>query len=329
MTSARPALNPLPAVAFWRAEETWPLASPGYVFLGAALNRIGRALYPDGWSDGEFAAGAFVPHALPPWPPYGSPSADALREARNTLTVRDPAYRRPQVGPLSAPPVVSNAPPPLSLASWRAGQALPPRDKSPTPTTPAPVGDPPPSTGEAYAHAIALRQEWIAEAEASRARLLAVERRVSEAALAGALQVVWRSTVDGKLYATQPEWWGLDNRLPRFQTCRINWRTPAAAPTVADPWLFVRADDLDALLSGLVAPQAAWLPQKGDTLTFWARRDGPAEAAARVRLKAAGRSHPLEAHICDELAAMWNLTADARGVRPTSKQSVTQLRTRS
>lgn len=314
------------AVAFWKAPDTWPLEPPGYVFLGAALQQVGRTLYRESWTGNEFVS-VHVPQVLPPWPQFGAePRSDAAREARNTIIIRDPQYRLPLLGCMAQVQVSSAPPPPRSLADFRGGRST---EAQPT-ERPVAADDAGarPTTREAYEHARELRQTWIAEAAASLNRARDVERRLSLAALQGHLRVIWRSNVDGALFETPAEWWGLDNRLPRYQSCRINWKVPAAAPALIDPWLFVDQAGFANLLASLSAPSETWRPGKGETLTHWSSIDGPADAAARERLRLAGNAYPLEAHICEELAAMWNLTAVERGVKPTNKKSVAQLRTR-
>lgn len=68
-----------------------------------------------------------------------------------------------------------------------------------------------------------------------------------------------------------------------------------------------------------------WWPSTKDLKGYWARRDGPADQAARERLITQGAANPPEAHVCEELAAMWN---EARPDDPTTGPSLVTMRHR-
>lgn len=87
--------------------------------------------------------------------------------------------------------------------------------------------------------------------------------------------------------------------------------------------------DRSSLMDVFAAPSPSlkevWWPGRGQTLTNWCRENGPAEVAARARLKADGNTGPADAHVCEELAQMWN---GAHPEKPTTQGSINTLRTR-
>lgn len=346
---------------FWQDRAEWPLDWSGAVFFGRALDAIGRAMYPDEWSGNEFAA-----DAPPDLPPALSVLVDSNRRgvasatAKALLRARDPAALEPVVewarkrerkrqeelhktvrerteralrasgsvtGSGAAPRMLAG-PNPLALREIYAQNQFA-RD----PLWDIDLlrnGGPPGNAAYERAREIALAIAAATRPYQERAR--AVEERTAQACLADGLETYFLGT-DGQLRYCDVGWWAADRawRYQRAVTCKIDPLHPMSRPADrrerrGDSWLFVGRESLSALLPKITAPQAAWAPAKGVSLTHWARKNGPADEAARTRLKVAGNDKPTEADVSRELAAMWNLSAEARGVKATTGASVAELR---
>lgn len=322
----------LEAVEVWKARK-WPPEPPGWIFLAHALETLGPALEP-GWTGDEFV----FPAAPPSLPQYTDPLPDRdASNARNLLQAYDPAFALPDTGPMG-PQVNLNRLAAQAVESGR-GPGFPFRNITRDMTAlrgPLEVAASTSVSGgkterEAYARAQALAAEQAARLQ----RAERVDAAITNACLAGeagaGLESAFRHDATGLIHAIAPSWWNVDDRRRRFASCRIDWANPTAATPGKRPsqpsWLYLRADTVAAYLGRLTGEQAPWWPAAtGITLTTWAQVGGPADAEARRRLKAGGNTSPAVAHICDELAVMWNLARKPR--KPTTGGSIETLRGR-
>jgi hypothetical protein len=71
----------------WGQRGIWPAEDPDYIFMGRAIDQVGRILFPDTWNGLE-------PQGLPTWPPPLRPMNEATDSQRAEVAMAIPRTRQ-------------------------------------------------------------------------------------------------------------------------------------------------------------------------------------------------------------------------------------------
>ncbi|MHA6688200.1 hypothetical protein ACX3P0_21880 [Mesorhizobium sp. A556] len=224
------------SIAFWiRGAHIggWPVDGTGHTFLGKAVDKVGRAMFPEWEGDEVFFARVPV---LDGSRAYSTDGFDA-HYAITLLHQRDPSIPRN-----------------TESSFWKGIQENWRKTMNPL-------------TDEQWQQAIAFYNQSIAPKRASaNSRLVPLTVAMVEAAAQGNLQFATLSS-DGDYVPSDPRHWRNGDAYGRFAECQMNPDAPAtvAYPTIydvtfnrSDPqilpgnqWIFVETKSLDALLQSL------------------------------------------------------------------------------
>ena len=182
------------------------------MFLGRAVDQLGRALLAEAWTGEESTAELMQPIGL----------ATDARTINNIIARHLPQFERKEYRG-------SMAPPPLGEPSWS-----PPKFDI--------------SIDERKVASGFVNQQN-AKAESAIDRFTSVQNAIVEHAIAGKLATAYRAMVGGEFYPIPAIWWNTERLKPRFTFCRINPDDPFGANGKA--WIFVSRVDLERMLQHL------------------------------------------------------------------------------
>lgn len=212
------------AEEFWSVagQADWPRDPAGFVFLGRAVDQIGKAIVGPDWKLSNMKAR-----------PPGVPNIlkGSLRNPSSSMMSSD--VRR-----------TSDAD--VLLRRLRPDIARPPR-----PSTAMPFFN----EGDRPSYLKLTDDEWVAARQAAQndveqtgaavAQAKRVRNAIADAAASGGLLVYLRS--NGHMVVTKKEWWNTDRLGPRFAWCQINPHDPFGIGVGGDKFchLFVEAHSLE------------------------------------------------------------------------------------
>lgn len=282
-------MSDLQMAPFWANRLAWPYDQDGFLFLGRAVDLLGRAMFPDAWTGNEFG---FDPRFREPvhMPATGREVQTISHAAIIHGILSDAGRDLPRAWPVHHPFNQAHGPQERVKAM---GFFWP---------TVADVG---------AAHAIVAQRRkahrlLVAELGERRDAVVAA---ICHAAVTSRLRTSWQSPRDGSLTPITSSRWNLPSRWAYFTACSLNPADPAK-PFIPDSacYIFVGEVALRSMCADAApAPDTRpeWWPSKTITLAKWCR-SAAAEAGAKARLARNGNDDPFETDICKELLLMWN-----------------------
>lgn len=191
---------------FWQDQTGWPRDTLEMIFLGRAVDQLGRTLFDQEWTGEE------------PWvETFSYLKIGSNRRATNDFIARYlPQFgRREYHGSMAPPPTGYDDDRPkfefsaqeyqeLQLFIDRHNQAVPPAKK----------------------------------------RFMEVQKAIADGAIAGKLGTSFRAIAGGDVSPIQLSWWNTERLERRFATCRINPNDPFGSG--GEAWIFVSRIDFES-----------------------------------------------------------------------------------
>lgn len=319
----------------WSDQANWlPFDPAPWVFLGRAVERLGRARYGDDWSGLEFLTDSqFYPH--PFLDVTLTPSDVVLRRSMNRAVAH---YLLTEAGhelpPASTALTNSMRIAPSAVSSGLPGSRGPHIERKSVATEWEP-------SPEQWAEARRLRdikqEAWAPGVRAALSRRDDIFARLIPPSLSGELLTGFRS-LGGDVYALQPRVWNVERAtsLARLYALRIDWQNPIG-PMTANPvsktlsWLYVDSAGLASLEQAAAAerlhaatPQEPWAAH-GLSVAPWI-----AKAEVQSYLLTLWRDNPRRSiapfAVYDELA--WRVWGETGGHGIKQSHMASELRGR-
>ncbi len=201
------------------ARSDWPRDQAAYIFLGNAVEWVGRSLFGEEWTGDELFTRPLL--ALPDFELAAGEQARHFRViAHEVLSAAEPSYE-PDPCSRWLPPSLNRGTPPTRLVDYRF------------------------SSGE-WEKAQAIRTQQIEDIRPAVIRLAAVRSAITTAATAGTLRTGLRQKNDFSVFALKSEVWSAIQLHNVFAFFQLN---PARPVNIASwgpefAWVFVSREDL-------------------------------------------------------------------------------------
>jgi hypothetical protein len=193
---------------FWKDQTGWPRDTPKMIFLGRAVNQLGRAIFGEDWTGEEPGIRTFSYFKI----------VTRSRETNNFIACHLPQFGRKEYNS-------SMAPPPTGHDDFRRKFEF---------------------SKEELQEMKLFIDRHNATVPSAKERFIKVQTTITDGAGAGKLGTSFRALAGGDVYPVPSHWWNTERLEQRFASCRIDPEAPFGPGGAA--WIFVSRSDLENLL---------------------------------------------------------------------------------
>jgi hypothetical protein len=206
---------------FWLRSSSWPIDSSAFVFLGRAIDAIGKSMFHEHWKGWQDAVVEYTP-AFPKQQPL-EPN-NITRQAYSLLAKYKPEFGLSRIDPGTPPSDIKR----LTNEQWAAATELHIR----------------------VSEAIDLRGSK---------RFAEVQKAIVRSAEAGKLETAIRPIPGGDFTPVPASWWNSERLEVRFEMCQMNPNDPFGYGVAGDSfcWIFVSRKSLNDYIAEPEARKSA------------------------------------------------------------------------